>query len=417
MTTPSLIDAFAAFRRTLPPKARLFIGGCAGEPVSLAESLKQAPDLAAGLTFVAAWVPGINQTDWAGLHPGARAETTFLPPSLRPSFEDGRTRILPMAYSATWNWLRTTPLDGAVLMVSPPDGDGNVSLGVSPDFGPAILARTDVPVFTIINPQMPAVPNSVTAPLSRFAAVVTHERALIEVAPQRLAPGFQDIARHVAGLVPEGGVLQFGIGNVQQAVLSAVSGLKGISIHSGIVSDPVADLLDTDETLKVATGVAVGTRRLYDRLARERRVRFLPVSETHFSSRLAAIPRFTAVNSVIEVDLFGQANAEFIGGRQVSGTGGLTDFLRGARASEGGVGITALLSTAQGGAVSRIVPRLPQVATSVTRADMDWVVTEHGAARLHGLDLETRAQALIGIADPAHQDALANAWDAMRRAM
>ena len=212
-------------------------------------------------------------------------------------------------------------------------------------------------------------------------------------------------------------MLQFGIGNVQQAVLSAVSGLKGISIHSGIVSDPVADLLDTDETLKVATGVAVGTRRLYDRLARERRVRFLPVSETHFISRLAAIPRFTAVNSVIEVDLFGQANAEFIGGRQVSGTGGLTDFLRGARASEGGVGITALLSTAQGGAVSRIVPRLPQVATSVTRADMDWVVTEHGAARLHGLDLETRAQALIGIADPAHQDALANAWDAMRRAM
>lgn len=101
----------------------------------------------------------------------------------------------------------------------------------------------------------------------------------------------------------------------------------------------------------------------------------------------------------------------------MSGTGGLTDFLRGARASEGGVGITALLSTAQGGAVSRIVPRLPQVATSVTRADMDWVVTEHGAARLHGLDLDGRAEALISIADPAHQAALANAWDEMRRGM
>lgn len=417
MTAPSLIDAFAAFRRTLPPKARLFIAGCAGEPVGLAEALQEAPDHAAGLTFVAAWVPGINLTDWAGLHPAAQAETTFLPPSLRPSFEDGRTRILPMAYSATWDWMRTTPLDGAVLMVSPPDGNGYVGLGVSPDFGPAILARTDVPVFAILNPQMPAVPNSVTAPLARFAAHAVHERALIEVAPQRLAPGFQDIARHVAGLVPEGGVLQFGIGNVQQAVLSAVSGLKGVSIHSGIVSDPVADLLDKNESLKVATGVAVGTKRLYDRLAREDRVRFLPVSETHFIAKLAAIPRFTAVNSVIEVDLFGQANAEFIGGRQVSGTGGLTDFLRGARASEGGVGITALLSTAQGGAVSRIVPRLPQVATSVTRADMDWVVTEHGAARLHGLDLDARAQALIAIADPAHQGALANAWDAMRRGM
>ncbi len=417
MTSPSLIDAFAAFRRTLPEKARLFIAGCAGEPVGLAEALQEVPELAAGLTFIAAWVPGINRTDWAGLHPNAEAETTFLPPSLRPSFEQGRTRILPMAYSATWDWICATPLDGAVLMVSPPDKTGNVSLGVSPDFGPAILARTDVPVFAIINPQMPAVPHSVTAPLSRFSAKVIHERALIEVAPQQLAPGFQDIARHVAGLVPEGGVLQFGIGNVQQAVLSAISGLKGISIHSGIVSDPVVDLLDTDETLRVTTGVAVGTRRFYDRLAREARMRFLPVCETHFISKLAVIPRFTAVNSVIEVDLFGQANAEFIGGRQVSGTGGLTDFLRGARACEGGVGITALLSTAQAGLVSRIVPQLPQVATSVARADMDWVVTEHGAVRLHGLDLDARAQSLIGIADPAHQGALANAWDAMRQRM
>lgn len=417
MAAPPLSAKFAAFRKSLPAKPRIYINGCAGEAVGLAEAMADAPELAAGVTFVGAWVPGINLTDWASLHAEAQAETTFLPPSLRPSFEDGRTRILPMAYSATWDWICTTPLDGAVLMVSPPDNDGNVSLGISPDFGPAILARTNLPVLGILNPQMPAVPNSVTVHQSRFAALVEHERALIEVAPQRLAPGFQRIAAHVAGLVPERGVLQFGIGNVQQAVLAAVSGLRGVSIHSGIVSDPVADLLDTDDTLRVATGVAVGTKRLYDRLAKETRVRFLPVSETHFVHKLAAISRFTAINSVIEVDLFGQANAEFIGGRQVSGTGGLTDFLRGARASEGGVGITALLSTAQSGAVSRIVPRLPQVATSVTRADMDWVVTEHGAVRLHGLDLDGRASALISIADPAHQAALANAWDEMRRGM
>lgn len=417
MTPRSLPAAFAAFRDLLPARPRLFIAGSAGEPVGLAEAMAESPALAAGITFVGAWVPGINLTDWAGLHPDAQAETTFLPPSLRPSFEDGRTRILPMAYSATWTWIRTTPLDGAVLMVSAPDDKGEVSLGISPDFGPAILERTTVPIFAILNSQMPAVPNSVKAPLSRFAAVVEHERALIEVAPQRLAPGFQQIAAHVASLVPERGVLQFGIGNVQQAVLKAVSGLRGVSIHSGIVSDPVADLLDTDESLRVATGVAVGTKRLYDRLTKEPRVTFLPVSETHFVHKLAAIPRFTAVNSVIEVDLFGQANAEFIGGRQVSGTGGLTDFLRGARASDGGVGITALLSTAQGGAVSRIVPRLPQVATSVTRADMDWVVTEHGAVRLFGRDLDGRAEALISIADPTHRDTLANAWDEMRRSL
>jgi acyl-CoA hydrolase len=124
-----------------------------------------------------------------------------------------------------------------------------------------------------------------------------------------------------------------------------------------------------------------------------------------------------AINSVLEVDLFGQANAEFIRGRQVSGTGGLTDFLRGARASPGGIGMTALASTAKGGAISRIVPRLAPDATSVSRADMDVVITEHGVARLRGLDLDGRAAALIAIADPAHRDTLATAWDAMRRAL
>ena len=117
------------------------------------------------------------------------------------------------------------------------------------------------------------------------------------------------------------------------------------------------------------------------------------------------------------MDLLGQANAEFIRGRQVSGTGGLTDFLRGARASEGGLGITALVSTAAGGTVSRIVPRLADSAVTVTRADMDIVITEHGAARLRDLDLDARAAALIAIADPAHRDALERAWRDLRQSL
>lgn len=410
-------EALRRFRASLPAKARLYVGGCSGEPLGFVEAFRAAPDLADGITFFGQWVPGINLTDWASLHPGAKAETTFLPPALRPSFEDGRTHILPMTYSQSWDWLSTTPADGALMLVSPPDADGNVSLGLSPDLGPALLARPDVPVLALINPQMPAVPNSVKVPLSRFALVAEEDRPLVQVAPAPLAPAFGAIARHVAALVPDGAYLQFGIGNVQQAVLTELGGRKGLAVWSGIVSDPILGMLDADPDLQVSTGVAVGTQALYDRLANEPRVRFLPVSETHNQARLAALPNFTAINSVLEVDLFGQANAEFISGRQVSGTGGLTDFLRGARASRGGTGITALVSTAKGGALSRIVPRLAPDATSVTRADMDVVITEHGLARLRGLDLDARAGALIAVADPAHRSALANAWDDMRRGM
>ncbi len=411
------LAALRSFRARLPERARLYVGGCSGEPLGLAEAFREAPDLAAGLTFVGQWVPGLNATDWASLGPGAEAETTFLAPALRPSFEAGRTRILPMTYFQSWDWLCHTPLDGAVLVVSPPDTEGNVSLGVSPDFGPALLARTDLPILGLINPGMPAPRHSVKAPLSRFALIAEDAHPLVHVPPAPLASAFEGIAAHVAAIVPDGAALQFGIGNVQQAVLTALAGRRGLSVWSGIVSDPVLGMLDADPALPITTGVAVGTEALYRRLADEPRVRFLPVCETHSPSRLAALRRFIAINSVLEVDLFGQANAEFIRGRQVSGTGGLTDFLRGARLSPGGTGITALVSTAAGGAVSRIVPRLAPDATSVTRADMDVVITEHGRAHLRGLDLDARAHALIAIAGPAHRDTLANAWDDMRRQM
>ncbi|MDP1556957.1 MAG: acetyl-CoA hydrolase/transferase C-terminal domain-containing protein [Hyphomonas sp.] len=413
----SLPAIFRQLRATLPPRARLYVGGCSGEPLALVDAVREAPDLAAGLTFIGQWVPGLNLTDWAGLHPQAEAETTFLGPALRPSFEAGRTRILPMTWYQSWDWLCHTPLDAAVLLVSPPDTDGNVSLGVSPDFGPGLAARPDLPILALINPQMPAPRHSVKLHLSRFALVAEESRPLISVPPAALVPAFSDIAGHISNLVPDGAALQFGIGNVQQAVLTALAGRRGLSVWSGIVSDPLLGMLDADPALPVTTGVAVGTPALYQRLAEEPRVRFLPACDTHNIARLAALRRFTAINSVLEVDLFGQANAEFIRGRQVSGTGGLTDFLRGARASPGGTGITALLSTAAGGALSRIVPRLAPDAVTIPRADMDVVVTEHGHARLRGLDLDARAAALIAIADPAHRARLASAWDEMRRAM
>jgi len=132
---------------------------------------------------------------------------------------------------------------------------------------------------------------------------------------------------------------------------------------------------------------------------------------------LSEIRRFVAINSVLEVDLFGQANAEFLSGCQVSAIGGLVDFLRGAAASEGGMPILALPSSASGGQISRIVPRLDDRAVSIARTDVRYVVTEYGAVNLHGLDINARASALISIADPRHRTDLNEAWKSMRESM
>ncbi len=417
----SLSEALKTFRGSLPDEARIYVAGGSAEPLSLANTLRRSPDLAAGLTFLGAWIPGVNATDWASLHPEARAETTFVSPALRPSFDAGQTKFVPNSYSQSVRWLSTTPLQAGVIMVSPPDEDGLVSLGVSVDFSPLILAREEVPLLGIINPALEAPAHGPKIPISRFQYLVESEHQLVQIGETELPEDLLRIGRHIAGLCEPGDTLQFGLGNVQQAALKALTSHQELRIHAGMVSDPLIDLLDNGSIIPdygaITTGVAIGTDQLYDRVVRDDRIVFAPVSYTHATSTLASIDKFKAINSCLEIDLFGQANAVSIGGRQVSGIGGLSDFLRGAAESNGGRGILALRSTARGGKISRIVPRLSDGATSIARTNVDTVVTEHGVAHLRHKPLEARAAALIAVADPAFQNQLADSWHDMRSTM
>lgn len=421
MTPLSPLDALNAFRDMLPARPRLYVAGCSGEPLAIVEAFRSTPDLADGVTFFGIWIPGVNQTDWAGLHPGARAESIFIGPNLRDSFVEGHTDFLPLSYTQSWEWLSSTPADGAIVMVSAPDAQGQVSLGVSADFSPALLERHDVPALALINPALPAPVDGPRVDLDRFTIIAQADTPLIQVPSASLPDTFRHIGSHIANLVSPGDTLQFGLGNVQQAVLIALHTHRDLRIHSGMISDPLLGLLDSGAVSScresIVTGVAIGTDPLYARVSADPRFSFRTVAHTHALSTLAGLRGLKAINSAIEVDLFGQANAEFIAGRQVSGTGGLVDFMRGAAAASQGRAITALASTAKGGSLSRIVPRLAPDATSIARADMDTVVTEHGVAELKNRSIDQRAAALIEIAAPQFRDQLANDWDAMRRAM
>ena len=410
-TAESAAEAVAL--RVKPGGIRVFVPGAASEPLALLEVYRRRPELAAGLTFVGAHVPGINRNDWAGLHETARAEGTFVSADWRASFEAGRFALRPLTWFQTYRWLGETPLEAAVFQVSEPDVEGNVSLGVASDLAPAVMARAVFKV-ALVNPAMPRV-RGATWPLSGFDVVADAPHDLITYDTGTLDPAFDAIKRHLRGLIPEGASVQFGVGKAGVAALAALEGMTGLRIHSGMVTDPLLPVLDSGALTEVVTGLAAGSRALYDRCGDDARIRFEPSSFTHDIRILAAIPRLVAVNSAIEIDLFGQANAEFQDGRQISGVGGLTDFLRGARLSEGGLPVLALPASARRGEASRIVPRLPPVAVSVPRADVGLVVTEHGVADLRGLTLDARAESLIGVADPGHRDGLANAWAEMRR--
>ena len=207
-----------------------------------------------------------------------------------------------------------------------------------------------------------------------------------------------------------------GLGKLQSAVVDALSGTADLGLHGGMVSDAVLDAVGNGGFRRgVTAGVALGSRSFYDQVATDPRIRFVPVHRTHDAAVLRSLPNFVSVNSVLEVDLFGQCNGEFLGDRQITGHGGLVDFVRGANASEGGRSIIALPSTAGQGRSSRIVPRLgPSRPVTLARSDVQWVVTEHGAANLAHADTEQRAERLLNIADPAFRNWLTDGWAALR---
>ena len=156
---------------------------------------------------------------------------------------------------------------------------------------------------------------------------------------------------------------------------------------------------------KMTATFLMGTRRLYDFVDDNPAVNMYPVNFVNDPYVIGQNDRVVAINSAIQIDLMGQVVADAMGPAQFTGIGGQVDFVRGAARSRDGKAIIALPSTARKGSVSRIVAGLATgTAVTTMRADVDYVVTEHGVAHLRGKGLRERAEALLGIADPAFRE-------------
>ena len=406
---PALLDS-SSFYDHFRPGVEVYTAGCAGHSLLFESWLQESPERAAGVRFTGVHIPTVNRFDFASLHPEARQRTIFLSGELRDSWLAGRVDYLPMSYSATYQWLsQEAEFDIALVQVAPPDENGQCSLGVAADFTPAVWPRA-VRILAHVNPRMPRT-HGPSIPWSRIDAAIEHDGPLLEAPDPAADPALDAVAEQVATLVPDRATLQLGLGRLQSAVLRALRGRRDLRLHTGMVSDGLLGLIEDDALAPapdaVVAGVALGSQALYDAVAG--RVQFREVGYTHDHAVLRAIPRLTAINSALSVDLLGQVNGDCLGGRQLSGIGGLPDFLRGARQAPQGRGVIALPAATPKGQ-TRIVPMLPVGPVSVARIDADCIVTEYGVADLRHLDVHARAHAIIAIADPAHRESLEREW-------
>ena len=398
-------DALRCFSADGP----IYVAGCCSEPTAFLNALENDPDIAQKRTFTGVWIPGVNKRDLTN-NGGRTAKSIFASPTLNDALSSGRVSLLPMHYSTTFNWFRNDAnLSGGIFQVSPPR-DGHVGLGMSCDFTPAVVA-SNAPLIGQINPAMPDVIDGPRIPIDRFQYLFEAESPLIEYEIRPIDQVYDAIGKNVAELVNDGDTLQLGLGKLQNAVLSSLAEHRSLKLHGGMLSPGILTCLKNGSFDRATTGVALGTRPFYREIAYEPRVCFRPVSCTHNANVIANIHQFVSINSILEVDLFGQGNGEFLGEKQITGHGGLLDFIRGASLSTNGRSILALPATAKGGKISRITPCLnARVPVTVPRADVDWVVTEYGSARLKHATLRQRAENLIKIAAPKFRDSLARAW-------
>jgi acyl-CoA hydrolase len=398
------------------PGLEIYIQGGGGEPLGLGPVLATAPEVLSGVFLTSCLLPGINGFDYAALDPAARLTTFMLPPALRSSFEAGRVVVRPMAYSQIAELMSAGPApDLAVMQVTPPDAAGLCSLGPCADFAPLVWPRSKRRL-AFINANLPRPVRGPTIPFSALDVAVEDDGPFITGEDSPPTADQRAIARRISELVPDGAAIQTGIGGAPSAALFELSGHRGLVIRSGMVTEgyralDAAGALDRDTDH--ITGLAYGSVDFMTWASR--RLTFADATVTHGADVLAAVPRFWALNSALEVDLFGQANIEWRGGRLASGLGGAPDFARAARASPGGRAVLALPATAGRARLSRIVARLDAPTVSISRNDVDLVITEHGVAALRGASLEARAEALIAVAAPEHRESLAEAWTEMRR--
>jgi len=400
------------------PGLSVYLQGATGEPLVLRDVLSAAPEALGGVSLTSCLLPGMNEFDYAALDAAARLTTFLLPAGLRRSFEAGRVTVRPLPYSQiAAAFAADPPFDLAIFQVTPTDGAGLCSFGPVSDF-PGLIWPRARRRLAFVNPGLPRAVRGPTIPFDALDVAVEADGPVILGEDGEAGAELTAIAARIAALIPDGAAIQTGIGGAPAATVGRLTDRRRLKVRSGMVTQGYrvldeAGALDPDADH--VTGLALGSAD-FTRWAAGR-FTFSDATVTHGAAVLAATPRLHALNSALEVDLFGQANLEWRGGRLASGLGGAPDFAAAARRSPGGRAVLALPSTARGGTLSRIVARLEAPTVSIPRDDTDLVITEHGVADLRGTSLDERAEALIAVAAPEHRAGLAAAWEAMRRAM
>lgn len=350
----------------------------------------------------------------------------------RKIVSEGATFYNPMRYSELPRFYRENvdPIHVAMFQVAPMDGQGYFSFGPSASHMMAVCERAEI-IIVEVNQNMPRCLGGKEdcIHISQVDMVVEGESPPLPqlggVPPTEVD---EAVAKLIVEEIPNGACLQLGIGGMPNTVGSLIveSDLKDLGVHSEMYVDAFVDMSlagkvngskKTVDRFRQAYAFGAGTQKMYDFLHDNPQCMSVPVDYTNDVRVIAQIDNFISINNVVDVDLYGQVNAESAGIRQISGTGGQLDFVMGAYLSNGGKSFLCCSSSFKdktGQLKSRITPTLaPGSIVTDSRTCVQYLVTEYGKVNLKGTSTWERAERIISVAHPDFREQLIKDAEAM----
>ena len=402
-------------------------GWCVGTPVALDQAMaKRLPELT-DVNFrggILMWTPEIFQIDnpaehmtWNSWHMGGIE---------RKAIAQGFSYYAPIRYSELPRYYRDsqTPSRVAMFQVAPMDEHGFFNFGPNASHMAACCEMAET-IIVEVNQNMPRCLGGFEEGIhiSQVDMIVEGDNPAI-AAMGAAAPATdvdQAVAKYIVNEIPDGACLQLGIGGMPNAVgsLIAESDLKDLGVHTEMYVDAFVDIAKAGKITGARKAIdkgrqvyafGAGTQKLYDYVNDNPECMSAPVNYTNDIRSISALDNFMSINNAVDIDLYGQINAESAGTKQISGAGGQLDFVLGAYLSNGGksfICMSSTFTTKDGTVNSRIRPTLANGSiVTDTRANVHYFVTEYGIVNLKGLSAWQKAEAIISVAHPDFRDEL-----------
>jgi len=342
-------------------------------------------------------------------------ESGFVAPATRHGIGQGMFTYTPCRLGETVDMIsRCRTVNACTMVVSPMDKHGFFSTGCNVDWGWEAAKVSNPRVIIVeVNENMPRTHGNNQLHISEVTAVIENHIPLVELPHIPVTDKDEKIGRFIADMIEDGSCIQIGIGSMPNSLANFLMDKKDLGIHSEMLTDSMVDLYEAGVITcskknfmpyKWIGSFALGTRKLYDFIHENPLVEMYSTKFVNDPYIIGKNDNMISVNGTMEVDLSGQCASESIGFTQYTGTGGQLDFVQGTWRSKGGKSFLTLYSTytdKDGEVKSKIVPNLSNgMFITVSRTEVQYVVTEYGVANLKGQNLRTRVKELISIAHP-----------------